>query len=151
MAREATFNFISAHLVNKTFTNGQTFNVTIMTHPGKVLSFPSNHPETRALIGKYLQWFVDTDKNVLGWKVFEKGELSDLNNASEVVEYVSGKTRTVRASLALPMKGLSYEPKKSYLKLEVKKYRQQGMLNDGKAINYVEVERPKRKHDGIPL
>ncbi len=109
------------------------------------MSFPSGNPEAKALIGKYLEWFVDTEKNVLGWKVFKDGELSDLKNASQVTEYVYKGKSIIRASVALPLKGLDYTDGMSYKKLEVQKYKQQGMLNDGKSINYIEIEKPKRK------
>lgn len=145
MAREAKFNFIPAHLASTVIVGDRELAVTLYTKPQKAIAFPIHHPETRQLVGKYLQFFVDSGKNVLGWKVFDKGELADLKNAVQVVEYKSKTSTSVKCSASLPMKNLDFMEGHTYKKLKVAKYKEQGMLNDGKTIYYIEIEKPDRK------
>lgn len=148
MPREHKFNFIPAHQVDKVFAENQELFVTVTTRPQKLITFPVNHPETRELIGKYLQFFVDTNKNIMGWKVFERGELGDLKWASVVEEQKVGKYSSVKVRAKVAINAVDYEEGKSYKKLQVRKYKESGMLADGRITYYVEIERPKKSAGG---
>ncbi len=150
MAREATFTFIPAHQVDRIHEGGE-WTVTIMTKPAKAMSFPSKHPETISLIGKYLNFYVDQSKNTIAWKVFAKGDLADLTNAMPVRqhEFKTGNSisSSVKVSITKALNALKFEEGKSYKKLIVKKYRPQGMLNDGKDYYYVKIPLKGEKDD----
>ena len=66
MARERTFNFILAHQIKPKMIEQSKRTVTINTTQ-KYMLFSIKDPEARLMVGQYLQFFVDKEKNVLGW------------------------------------------------------------------------------------
>lgn len=146
MGREAKFNFIPAHQVSKLFADDREFKVTLRTKGAMMISFPSNHPETKNLVGKYLQFFVDTEKNTLAWKVFEHGTFTDLMECMPVrSNKTTGESFTINVSCSIALRNLTFEKDVIYKKLPVEKYGQQGMLNDGKKFYYITV--PKKAQE----
>ncbi len=140
--REKKFNFIPAHQTG-TQASSSDFRVTITTTPARAISFPTSHPDTQTFIGKYLQFFIDPSKRALGWKVFESGELGDLQHAYKVTQYeykkdgkVLGRFVRVGANTALKNLGVI---EKSITKVPVYKYKETGVHADGKTIYYVEL------------
>ncbi len=145
MAREAKFTFIPAHLAKKVISEDSgLWKASIYTNPQKVITFPSRHPETVNLIGKYVTFFVDIHKNTLGWKVFKQGELGDLTNAVAVRKTMTtGDSYTVKIPIANALNAMKFTQGNSYKALEVERYREQGMLNDGHEIFYVTIKEEK--------
>lgn len=147
MARESKFNFILAHQVTKIFAEDREWRVTVMTKPQKAITFPSRHPETQMLVGKWLQFFVDTEKNTIGWKTFKEGELSDLSNCIQVkFSKTRGDSVVVRVPIAPVLKTLDITEGKTYKKLQVEKYKQTGYLNDGRPIYYITLDKPVKNY-----
>ncbi len=109
------------------------------------MTFSTKDGEAQYMIDKYLEFFVDTEKNVLGWKLFKNGSPDQLKYLRKVTQYetVSGdKTiRIIRVPLGSTLKTLKHD-QKSYKKLEIKKYKKTGLEADGETIYYVEI--PKK-------
>lgn len=140
--KEKKFNFTPVHLMGRPNEDG--FTVTVVTAPQRQITFPAFHPETNVFIGKQLEFFVDTQKNALGWKVFEKGDLGSLINTHPVTTYENRRKdgtltgRLVRVSANNAIKLLKTN-QKSFKKIPVHKYKETGLHGDGKTIYYVEI------------
>lgn len=136
MAREKLFNFIPAHhaiIKLAPVINHVTIQVKLRT-----MSFSSKLPENRALVGKYLQFYVDKEKNVLGWKVFTEGELSDLRHVNKVIGYSTGTSMLIRTSITIPLKSLKTTTR-AYKHLPIEVYKSQDLLEDKKPYYYVTI------------
>lgn len=138
---ESKFNFVPFHHAKSVVSDNQEFRVTVRSKKPALLSFPKNHPETKLLIGKYLQFFVDVEQNILGWKVFEKGTFGELMKCMPVKDYKTGASRTTMISIAKPLRSLMHG-NATFKKIPVERYRNGGPMEDGKFIYYITI--PKK-------
>lgn len=137
--RPPKFNFIPAHHAAPKKHEISSRVVTVNTKQAS-LFFSTLDPEAVLMVGKYLKFFVDKEKNTLAWKVFEKGELDDLKSAKiveERIDEVTGKRRLIRVNISVPLKSLKYEPNQTFKKLKLNLYNSQEFLDDKKSYYYV--------------
>lgn len=138
--RDKLFNFIPAHhAVPKEPVIADR--LCTLQVKGNKLTFSSKDPENRLLVGKYLQFYTDKEKNVLGWKVFTQGELSDLKHVNKVTGYAVGSSMLITTSVAVPLKSLKVDIK-AYKQLKISMYKSQDILEDKKPYYYVTI--PKK-------
>lgn len=145
MTREANFTFIPASQLGNHSKVGLIASISLKQH---FLSFGLKATDVELLIGKYVKFYVDTQKNTLAWKLFTKEHSFDsLGEYKEIKEVRMGKGdkkigRQIRIQIpANAWHALKFntEPKK-HQKLEVKTYKPAGFLEDSE-FHYIVIEK----------
>lgn len=115
--RPPQFNFVPAYQVTPKTIEQSKRTVTINTKQS-TLFFSITDPEAVVMIGKYVRFYIDVEKNVLAWKIFEKGEIADMKDIKQVEERSNKGRRTIiRAQIGTALRALKYPPNKSFKKL----------------------------------
>lgn len=110
------YNFIPEHQLKE---KRETFSYTVSIFAGGALSFPNEVVRIYELDGKYVTFYVDKEKKLLGWSIVEGNvELESLKKVRQLRKTVNGN---VVISVRKLLKELGVDSK-SYLSLTVNTY-----------------------------
>lgn len=147
MAREASFSFIPAALLGNNTKVGLTVSIGLKTH---FLTFSLKATGVEDLVGRYVKFYIDTQKNTLAWKLFDKENslqaLGDYHLIKEEILKNKGQVHGRQIRVYLPANifhVLKFNPdSKKHLKLDVKTYKSQGLLEvENNEYHYVTIEK----------
>lgn len=129
MSREAAFNFIP---VSQLGINTHKGLLVHLDKKNRFLTFSSKCIEAKDLIGHYLKFFVDKQKNVLGWRILEveKG-FEPLGDYFPIKEVSSTKYTQIKVYVPkVVIDSLKFKDGTKYSNLGVKTYQPGGLLKE---------------------
>lgn len=136
MAREATFNFIPA---SQMANHSDAELIVSYNKTQRQLFFSSKSKEALDMIGKFVRFYVDVQKNTLAWHIFEKEKgfeaLTDLKEVKSIKIKTGpgGKYSSIKIIVQIPIeaiRSLKIKPDGSYKKMVVKKYKPISLLTE---------------------
>lgn len=126
MAKESTFTFISETLLTRKSSDPE-FRVSI--NSSGMLYFPREVVSVYDLKDKYFKFYADIQKKAIGWTYFENGQFDDMKKLKKLFIHPKNGAGLVSVKKLLSAIGLK-QLNGSFSDLPVKKYKEQGLLNE---------------------